>query len=157
MLSKQSRVLGNAGYVGSLQGTAAVGQRPTHVVPGTTAESRQAVQGHLAWLAQLEEAVSAGTRDVRQARPLLVIATNRATYCRLCLAAADLVLTCTASRARKKTWVSRIGGAHYVARQVELGNTLDPVGVAGPGEQRVDHLRRPVIGAASVESLPAPR
>ena len=31
-----------------------------------TAEGRQAVQGHLAWLAQLEEAVSAGTGDSRQ-------------------------------------------------------------------------------------------
>jgi hypothetical protein len=33
-------------------------------------QSRQAVEGHLAWLAQLEEAFSASTRDVRQARPL---------------------------------------------------------------------------------------
>jgi hypothetical protein len=31
--------------------------------------------------------------------PSLVIATNRAKYCRLCWAAAELVLTCTASRA----------------------------------------------------------
>jgi hypothetical protein len=30
----------------------------------------QQVQGHLAWLAQLEEAVSASTRDARQARRL---------------------------------------------------------------------------------------
>ena len=28
------------------------------------------MQGHLAWLAQLEEAVSASARDVQQARPL---------------------------------------------------------------------------------------
>jgi hypothetical protein len=35
-----------------------------------TAHGRQAVEGHLAWLAQLEEAFSASTRDVQQARPL---------------------------------------------------------------------------------------
>ena len=35
-----------------------------------TAEGRKAVEGHLAWLAQLEEAVSAYARDVQQARAL---------------------------------------------------------------------------------------
>ena len=35
-----------------------------------TTEGRHALEGHLVWLAQLEEAVSAGTRDVQQARPL---------------------------------------------------------------------------------------
>ena len=35
-----------------------------------TAEGRQALTDHLAWLAQLEEAVSASTRDAQQARPL---------------------------------------------------------------------------------------
>jgi len=31
-----------------------------------TAQGRQALEDHLAWLAQLEEAVSASTRDVTQ-------------------------------------------------------------------------------------------
>ena len=35
-----------------------------------TPEGRQAVQGHLAWLAQLEEVVSARTPEARQARTL---------------------------------------------------------------------------------------
>jgi DNA-binding transcriptional LysR family regulator len=35
-----------------------------------TAEGRQALAGHLAWLAQLEEAVSASTQDAQQARPI---------------------------------------------------------------------------------------
>jgi hypothetical protein len=32
-----------------------------------TAEGRRALEGHLAWLAQLEEAVSGSARDVQQA------------------------------------------------------------------------------------------
>ena len=48
------------------------------------------MEGHLAWLAQLEEAFFAGTRDVRQAGASLVIATSRAAYCRLCWAAPEL-------------------------------------------------------------------
>jgi DNA-binding PadR family transcriptional regulator len=67
VLSKQSRVLEDAGYVEVRKG--AVGRRPRTWFR-LTAEGRQAVQGHLAWLAQLEEAVSASTRDVRQAGPL---------------------------------------------------------------------------------------
>jgi DNA-binding HxlR family transcriptional regulator len=67
VLSKQSRVLEDAGYVEVRKG--AVGRRPRTWFR-LTAEGRQAVQGHLAWLAQLEEAVSASTRGVRQARPL---------------------------------------------------------------------------------------
>jgi len=47
----------------------AVGRRPRTWFR-LTAEGRQAVQGHLAWLAQLEEAVSAGTRDAQQATTL---------------------------------------------------------------------------------------
>ena len=47
----------------------AVGRRPRTWFR-LTAEGRQAVRGHLAWLAQLEEAVSASTRDMPQARPL---------------------------------------------------------------------------------------
>jgi DNA-binding PadR family transcriptional regulator len=35
-----------------------------------TAQGRQALTDHLAWLAQLEEAVSASTRDVQQAESL---------------------------------------------------------------------------------------
>jgi hypothetical protein len=47
----------------------AVGRRPRTWFR-LTAEGRQAVEGHLAWLTQLEEAVSASTRDSPQARPL---------------------------------------------------------------------------------------
>ena len=67
VLSKQSRVLEDAGYVEVRKG--AVGRRPRTWFR-LTVEGRQAVQGHLAWLAQLEEAFSASTRDVQQARPL---------------------------------------------------------------------------------------
>jgi DNA-binding MarR family transcriptional regulator len=67
VLSKQSRVLEDAGYVEVRKG--AVGRRPRTWFR-LTAEGRQALQGHLAWLAQLEEAVSASTRDARQARPV---------------------------------------------------------------------------------------
>ena len=67
MLSKQSRVLEDAGYVQVRKG--AVGRWPRTWFR-LTAAGRQAVQGHLAWLAQLEEAVSASTRDAQQARPL---------------------------------------------------------------------------------------
>jgi DNA-binding MarR family transcriptional regulator len=67
VLSKQSRVLEDAGYVEVRKG--AVGRRPRTWFR-LTAEGRQAVQGHLAWLAQLEEAFSASTQDVQQARPL---------------------------------------------------------------------------------------
>ena len=67
VLSKQSRVLEDAGYLEVRKG--AVGRRPRTWFR-LTAQGRQAVEGHLAWLAQLEEAVSASTRDVRQARPL---------------------------------------------------------------------------------------
>ena len=67
VLSKQSRVLEDAGYVEVRKG--AVGRRPRTWFR-LTAEGRQAVQGHLAWLAQLEEAVSAGTRDMQQTSPL---------------------------------------------------------------------------------------
>ena len=57
VLSKQSRVLEDAGYVEVRKG--AVGRRPRTWFR-LTAAGRQALQGHLAWLAQLEEAVSAG-------------------------------------------------------------------------------------------------
>jgi DNA-binding MarR family transcriptional regulator len=67
VLSKQSRVLEDAGYVEVRKG--AVGRRPRTWFRLTPA-GRQAVEGHLAWLAQLEEAVSAKTREVRQARPV---------------------------------------------------------------------------------------
>lgn len=67
VLSKQSRVLEDAGYLQVRKG--AVGRRPRTWFR-LTAKGRQAVQGHLAWLAQLEEAVSsASTGDVQQARP----------------------------------------------------------------------------------------
>ena len=67
VLSKQSRVLEDAGYVEVRKG--AVGRRPRTWFRLTT-PGRQAVAGHLAWLAQLEEAVSAGARDAQQAGPL---------------------------------------------------------------------------------------
>ncbi len=50
-------------------GKGAVGRRPRTWFR-LIAQGRQAVRGHLAWLAQLEEAVSASTRDAQQARPL---------------------------------------------------------------------------------------
>jgi DNA-binding MarR family transcriptional regulator len=67
VLSKQSRVLEDAGYVEVRKG--AIGRRPRTWFR-LTPEGRQAVDGHLAWLAQLEEAVSAGTRAARQTKPL---------------------------------------------------------------------------------------
>jgi DNA-binding PadR family transcriptional regulator len=54
-------VLEDAGYVEVRKG--AVGRRPRTWFR-LTAEGRQALEGHLAWLAQLEEAVSASTQDV---------------------------------------------------------------------------------------------
>jgi DNA-binding MarR family transcriptional regulator len=65
VLSKQSRVLEDAGYVEVRKG--AVGRRPRTWFR-LTPEGRRAVQGHLAWLAQLEEAVSVSP-DMQQARP----------------------------------------------------------------------------------------
>ena len=67
VLSKQSRVLEDAGYVEVRKG--AVGRRPRTWFR-LTAEGRQAVQGHLAWLNELEEAVAASAPDAQQARPL---------------------------------------------------------------------------------------
>ena len=67
VLSKQSRVLEDAGYVEVRKG--AVGRRPRTWFR-LTAEGRQAVRGHLAWLAQLEAAVSAGAPDAQRAWPL---------------------------------------------------------------------------------------
>jgi DNA-binding MarR family transcriptional regulator len=67
VLSKQSRVLEEAGYVEVRKG--AVGRRPRTWFR-LTAEGRQALQGHLAWLAQLEEAASAGFGGAEQAGPI---------------------------------------------------------------------------------------
>jgi DNA-binding MarR family transcriptional regulator len=67
VLSKQSRVLEDAGYVEVRKG--AVGRRPRTWFR-LTAAGRQAVQGHLAWLAQLEEEFTASSQDVRQPRPV---------------------------------------------------------------------------------------
>jgi DNA-binding MarR family transcriptional regulator len=66
VLSKQSRVLEDAGYVEVRKG--AVGRRPRTWFR-LTAEGRRAVQGHLAWLAQLEEAAFV-SRDVQRAGPV---------------------------------------------------------------------------------------
>ena len=60
-------MLEDAGYLEVRKG--AVGRRPRTWFR-LTAAGRQAVEGHLAWLTQLEGAVSASTRDVQQARPL---------------------------------------------------------------------------------------
>jgi DNA-binding MarR family transcriptional regulator len=67
VLSKQSVVLEDAGYVEVRKG--AVGRRPRTWFR-LTAQGRQALEGHLAWLAQLEEAFSASTQDALQAKPL---------------------------------------------------------------------------------------
>jgi hypothetical protein len=56
--------LEDAGYVQVRKG--AVGRRPRTWFR-LTAQGRQALEDHLAWLAQLEEAFSASTRDVQQA------------------------------------------------------------------------------------------
>jgi DNA-binding MarR family transcriptional regulator len=66
VLSKQSRVLEDAGYVEVRKG--AVGRRPRTWFR-LTPQGRQAVQGHLAWLAEMEEAVAASTSDAHRARP----------------------------------------------------------------------------------------
>jgi Winged helix DNA-binding domain len=67
VLSKQSRVLEDAGYVQVRKG--AIGRRPRTWFR-LTAEGRQALEGHLAWLAQLEEAVCARTRNAQRATPV---------------------------------------------------------------------------------------
>jgi DNA-binding MarR family transcriptional regulator len=67
VLSKQSRVLEDAGYVEVHKG--AIGRRPRTWFR-LTPQGRQAVQGHLAWLAQLEAAVSASAEDAQPTRPL---------------------------------------------------------------------------------------
>jgi len=66
VLSKQSRVLEEAHYVEVRKG--AVGRKPRTWFRLTPA-GRQAVEGHLAWLAQLEQAVAAGAQDASAARP----------------------------------------------------------------------------------------
>jgi DNA-binding MarR family transcriptional regulator len=66
VLSKQSRVLEDAGYLEVRKG--AVGRRPRTWFR-LTAAGRQALEGHLAWLAELEASVSARARDARQAAP----------------------------------------------------------------------------------------
>jgi DNA-binding MarR family transcriptional regulator len=66
VLSKQSRVLEEAGYLEVRKG--AVGRRPRTWFR-LTADGRQAVQGHLAWLTQLEQAVSSGARPVHEPDP----------------------------------------------------------------------------------------
>ena len=63
VLSKQSVMLEDAGYVQVRKGS--VGRRPRTWFR-LTAQGRRALEGHLAWLAQLEEAVSAGRQDVAQ-------------------------------------------------------------------------------------------
>ncbi len=64
VLSKQSRVLEDAGYVKVRKG--AVGRKPRTWFRLTPA-GRTAVEGHLAWLAQLEEAISASAQAARDA------------------------------------------------------------------------------------------
>ena len=59
-------MLEDAGYVEVRKG--AVGRRPRTWFR-LTAKGRQSLEGHLAWLSQLEEVVSAGARDVQHAEP----------------------------------------------------------------------------------------
>ena len=66
VLSKQSRVLEDAGYLEVRKG--AVGRRPRTWFR-LTATGREALAGHLDWLAQLEQAVSAGAGDEGDAEP----------------------------------------------------------------------------------------
>ena len=80
VLSKQSVVLEDAGYVEVRKG--AVGRRPRTWFR-LTAEGRQALEGHLAWLAQLEEAVSASTQDALSL-PLVPISIRDASKPRVC-------------------------------------------------------------------------
>jgi DNA-binding MarR family transcriptional regulator len=67
VLSKQSRVLEDAGYVEVRKG--AIGRRPRTWFR-LTAQGRQAVEGHLAWLAQLEEGFSASIREGLHTTPI---------------------------------------------------------------------------------------
>jgi DNA-binding PadR family transcriptional regulator len=60
-------VLEDAGYLEVRKG--AVGRRPRTWFR-LTAPGRRALEDHLAWLAQLEEAVSASARGMEQAEPL---------------------------------------------------------------------------------------
>jgi len=55
-----------AGYLEVRKG--AVGRRPRTWFR-LTAQGRRALEDHLAWLAQLEEAVSTGAREMEQAEP----------------------------------------------------------------------------------------
>jgi DNA-binding MarR family transcriptional regulator len=64
VLSKQSRVLEDAGYVEVRKG--AVGRRPRTWFR-LTDTGRQAVEAHLAWLAQLEKTVAAGRPEAHPA------------------------------------------------------------------------------------------
>jgi DNA-binding MarR family transcriptional regulator len=66
VLSKQSRVLEDAGYLEVRKG--AIGRRPRTWFR-LTAQGRQALEGHLAWLAQLEETVSASPRETQHPSP----------------------------------------------------------------------------------------
>ncbi len=63
VLSKQSVALEEAGYVQVRKG--AVGRRPRTWFR-LTARGRRALADHLAWLAQLEESISASARDEEQ-------------------------------------------------------------------------------------------
>jgi DNA-binding MarR family transcriptional regulator len=67
VLSKQSRVLEDAGYVQVRKG--AVGRRPRTWFR-LTPEGRAALEGHLVWLSQFEAAVTASTQDAPSASPV---------------------------------------------------------------------------------------
>jgi DNA-binding PadR family transcriptional regulator len=69
-------VLEDAGYLQVRTG--AVGRRPRTWFR-LTAQGRQALEDHLAWLAQLEETVSASTRDGQQAPPPAPVSSKGAT------------------------------------------------------------------------------
>jgi DNA-binding MarR family transcriptional regulator len=62
VLSKQSRILEDAGYLEVRKGS--IGRRPRTWFR-LTSGGRRAVEGHLAWLAQLEETFSTGAANAR--------------------------------------------------------------------------------------------
>ena len=64
VLSKQSRVLEDAGYVQVRKG--AIGRRPRTWFR-LTKKGQQAVKGHLTWLVQLEQTFAATIQDSQQA------------------------------------------------------------------------------------------
>ena len=96
VLSKQSRVLEDAGYLEVRKGAAGGGRAPGSGSPRKAARRcRVTWPGWPSWRRRSPPAPGMRGRP----GPSLVTATSRAAYCRPCWAAAELVLTCTTSRA----------------------------------------------------------